>query len=55
MTTTQTLPWDVTEHLQTQEDIAAYLEAALEEGDPEFANSKMKCINWNLDRERLTS
>jgi len=20
-----------------------------------FANSKMKCINWNLDRERLTS
>lgn len=36
MTTTQTLPWDVAEHLQTQEDIVAYLEAALEEGDPEL-------------------
>jgi probable addiction module antidote protein len=34
MATIQTYPWDVAEHLETQEDIAAYLEAALEEGDP---------------------
>jgi probable addiction module antidote protein len=26
--------WDVTEHLETEEDMAAYLQAALEEGDP---------------------
>ncbi|BFM40578.1 addiction module antidote protein [Synechocystis sp. LKSZ1] len=30
----KTLPWDAAEHLETQEDIAAYLEAALEEADP---------------------
>ena len=26
--------WDPAEHLETEEDMAAYLEAALEEGDP---------------------
>lgn len=30
----ETLPWDAAEHLETKEDIAAYLEAALEDGDP---------------------
>ena len=34
MTKIQTKPWDVAEHLETDEDMAAYLEAALEEGDP---------------------
>ena len=34
MTKIQTKPWDVAEHLETAEDMAAYLEAALEEGDP---------------------
>lgn len=34
MATIQTYPWDAAEHLETQEDIAAYLEAALEDGDP---------------------
>jgi len=34
MKRTQTRPWDVAEHLETEEDMAAYLEAALEEGDP---------------------
>jgi probable addiction module antidote protein len=28
--------WDVAEHLVTKEDMAAYLEAALEDGDPNF-------------------
>lgn len=28
------LPWDASEHLETKEDIAAYLEAALEDADP---------------------
>ena len=26
--------WDAAEHLETKEDMAAYLEAALEDGDP---------------------
>jgi len=34
MATLQTYPWDATDHLETKEDIAAYLEAALEDGDP---------------------
>ena len=34
MTPTRTRPWDAAEHLETEEDMAAYLEAALEEGDP---------------------
>jgi len=34
MVKTKTRPWDVAEHLETEEDMAAYLEAALEEGDP---------------------
>ena len=36
MNPTQTIPWDVSEHLQSKEDIAAYLEAAIAEGDPEL-------------------
>lgn len=31
---TETQPWDVVDHLQTEEDILAYLDAALEDGDP---------------------
>jgi probable addiction module antidote protein len=34
MAKTQTHPWDVVQHLETDEDMAAYLEAALEDGDP---------------------
>jgi len=30
----KTRAWDVAEHLETKEDMAAYLEAALEDGDP---------------------
>jgi probable addiction module antidote protein/putative addiction module killer protein len=34
MAKTKTTPWDPAEHLETDEDIAAYLDAAFEEGDP---------------------
>jgi probable addiction module antidote protein len=34
MAKTKTIPWDPAEHLETDADMAAYLEAALEEGDP---------------------
>ena len=30
----KTTPWDAAEHLKTNEDMAAYLEAAIEDGDP---------------------
>jgi probable addiction module antidote protein len=33
-TQTKTILWDPAEHLETEADMAAYLEAALEEGDP---------------------
>ncbi|MBA4182384.1 MAG: putative addiction module antidote protein [Anaerolinea sp.] len=33
MANTVTTPWDPADHLRTDEDMAAYLEAALEEGD----------------------
>ncbi len=32
--TVETRIWDVAEHLETDEDMAAYLDAALEDGDP---------------------
>ena len=34
MAKTVTTPWDPADHLRTDEDMAAHLEAALEEGDP---------------------
>jgi probable addiction module antidote protein len=34
MPKTTTKPWDPAEHLETDEYMAAFLEAALEEGDP---------------------
>ena len=34
MAKTNTQPWDVTRYLGTEEDMAAYLDAALEDDDP---------------------
>ena len=34
MTRTVTTPWDPADHLKTDEEMASYLDAALEEGDP---------------------
>lgn len=34
MAKTITTPWDPADHLKTEEDMVAYLEAALEEADP---------------------
>jgi probable addiction module antidote protein len=36
MTKTQTRTWDVVDHLQTEADMAAYLEAALDDGDAQL-------------------
>ena len=34
MANTRTQPWDAVDYLETEEDIVAYLEGALDEGDP---------------------
>ena len=34
MNETDTLPWDPAQHLESEDGVAAYLEATLEEGDP---------------------
>lgn len=44
MTKTQTFPWDATEYLETKEDMAAYLEAALEDGDPALVVAALRDI-----------
>jgi probable addiction module antidote protein len=37
----KTTPWDATRYLQTREDIAAYLDAVLEDGDPELLKAAL--------------
>ena len=34
MACTETFPWDAADFIQSDEDAAAYLDAALEDGDP---------------------
>ncbi len=34
MNTNPTRPWDAADHLESDEDVVAYLEAAFEDGDP---------------------
>ena len=34
MERTETFPWDVVDHLVTDQDMEAYLDAAFEDGDP---------------------
>ena len=34
MAKTKTIPWDAAEYLNSDEEMAAYLEAALDEGEP---------------------
>lgn len=34
MAKTRTRPWDAADHIKSDEDAVAYLDAALEEGDP---------------------
>ena len=36
MAKTKTYPWDAADYLETREDVIAYLDAALEDGDPKL-------------------
>jgi probable addiction module antidote protein len=42
--TTETAPWDSAEFLDTPESIAAYLEAAFEDGDPTVITHAMGVV-----------
>ena len=46
MAKTRTRPWDAAEHLKTEEDMAAYLEAALQEGDSALVVAALEDIAW---------
>lgn len=57
----QTLPWDPAEHLETEEDMAAYLNVALEDGDPRLIMAvlgdiararRMGSVSQNADMSR---
>ena len=41
MAKTKTHPWNAATHLKTKEDIAAYLEAVLEDGDPRLITAAL--------------
>jgi probable addiction module antidote protein len=41
---TKTIPWRTEDHLETPEDIALYLEAVFEEGDPELIGHALGVI-----------
>ena len=44
MTKTKTIPWDSARLLETKQDIADYLEAALEDGDPALVTHALGVI-----------
>jgi probable addiction module antidote protein len=44
MTGTKTIPWHTEDYLETPGDIAAYLEAVFEDGDPELINHALGAI-----------
>jgi len=55
MARTETRPWDAAEHIATDADAAAYLEAALDEGDAELVAAALDDIaraKGLPDRER---
>lgn len=41
MPKTKTVRWDPAEHLNSEDDMAAYLEAALEDGDPAVVSAAL--------------
>jgi probable addiction module antidote protein len=44
MPKTKTIPWDTADHLETPEDIAAYLEVVFEDGDPALINYALGAV-----------
>ena len=53
MGTIKLRPWDSAEHLTTEEDMALYLEACLEEGDPALITHALGVIARAKGMSRL--
>ena len=54
MATIETLPWDPAQHLKTEEDVVAYLEAAREDGDPVLMSDVLDVIERALGNRTVT-
>ena len=57
MAQTTTIPWRTEDHLKTAEDIAAYLQAIFEDGDPELVSHALGVVSRSkgmADIARLT-
>ena len=54
MSKTETRLWDAAEHLETKEDMAAYLEAALEDGDPALITAALEDIARSKGMKQLS-
>jgi len=44
MSKVKTIPWRTEDHLETPEDIAAYLEAVFEDGNPELISHALGAV-----------
>ena len=55
MPTIRTTPWDAADHLNTVDDIVAYLEAALEDGDPQLVTAALGDIARSAGMTRVAS
>ena len=55
MPTIRTTPWDAADHLNTVEDIVAYLEAALEDGDPQLVSAALGDIARSAGMTKVAS
>lgn len=47
---TETIPWDVFEHLKSEQDIADYLEAVFEEGEPSLMAAALADVSRAKER-----
>ncbi len=55
MPTIRTTPWDAADHLNTVDDIVAYLEAAFEDGDPQLIAAALGDIARSAGMTRVAS
>ena len=52
--TLETSLWDSAELLETPEDIAAYIEAALEDGDPSVITHALRVVGRRISQSPLS-
>jgi probable addiction module antidote protein len=55
MAKTKTRVWDAADHLESVEVMAAYLEAALEEGDPALFAAALGDVAWAKGMSKIAS